>query len=54
VSVPRRPPRLGKGQPTLACRFYRTESGGEPVREWLRSLPEAVRKEIGADIKAVQ
>ena len=32
--------------------FYRTEAGGEPVREWLKSLPSREdRKRIGEDIK---
>ena len=35
--------------------FYRTEAGGEPVREWLKSLPSrADRKRIGEDIKTVE
>jgi phage-related protein len=38
----------------LTVRFYRTESGGEPVREWLKSLPKEQRKTIGEDIKTVQ
>src|SRR5664280_801940 len=34
--------------------FYRTEAGGEPVREWLKSLPSREdRKRIGEDIKTV-
>lgn len=40
--------------PTLSVRFYREESGGEPVRSWLKSLPAAERREIGIDIKTVQ
>lgn len=40
--------------PRLACRFYRTEAGNEPVREWLKSLPPEVRKDIGSDIQQVQ
>jgi hypothetical protein len=32
-------------RPKLACRFYRTQKGGEPVREWLRELPAEVRQE---------
>ena len=31
-----------------------TEAGNEPVREWLRDLPSADKKNIGADILAVQ
>lgn len=35
--------------------FYRTEAGGEPVREWLKNLPlRADRKRIGEDIKTVE
>jgi len=33
-------------KPKLACSFYRTATGNEPVRDWLKSLPEAVRKEM--------
>jgi phage-related protein len=34
--------------------FYRTGTGHEPVREWLKSLPKEERKAIGADILSVQ
>ncbi|HEY6971682.1 MAG TPA: type II toxin-antitoxin system RelE/ParE family toxin, partial [Candidatus Angelobacter sp.] len=35
--------------------FYRTDAGGEPVRDWLKSLPFADdRKKIGEDIKTVE
>ena len=35
--------------------FFRTGAGGEPVREWLRSLsPIEDRKQIGVDIKTVE
>src|ERR1700722_15698102 len=35
--------------------FYRTEAGGEPVREWLKSLPLVEdRKKIGQDIRTVE
>ena len=34
--------------------FYRNETGGEPVREWLRSLDRNDRKAIGEDIKTVE
>jgi len=33
-----------------AC-FYRSDSGREPVREWLRGLEPEDRKVIGEDIK---
>ena len=39
----------------LQAVFYRTEAGGEPVREWLKSLPSREdRKRIGEDIKTVE
>ena len=41
----------GKQVPAI---FYRTEAGGEPVREWLRSLSQEDRKRIGEDIKSVE
>jgi phage-related protein len=34
--------------------FYRTSAGVEPVREWLRSLPEDDRRSIGIDLATVQ
>ncbi len=34
--------------------FYRTESGSEPVREWLKGLLKSDKKAIGEDIKTVQ
>ena len=34
--------------------FYKTESGTEPVRRWLKSLPRTSKKTIGEDIKTVQ
>jgi phage-related protein len=34
--------------------FYRTATGNEPVREWLKSLPTEERKTIGADILSAQ
>lgn len=43
-----------KATPTLAARFYRSDVGGEPVRDWLKALPVAERKIIGEDIKTVQ
>ena len=41
----------GKRVPAI---FYRTEAGGEPVREWLRGLSPEDRKTIGEDIKTVE
>ena len=38
----------------LAVNFYKTESGNEPVREWLSSLRKEHKKAIGEDVKTVQ
>ena len=44
--------RQGKRVPAI---FFRTEAGGEPVREWLKGLPSPEdRKRIGEDIKTVE
>lgn len=40
--------------PKLGCRFFKTDGGTEPVRDWLRDLVPEVRKEIGSDILVVQ
>lgn len=40
--------------PVLRVRFYRTEEGHEPVREWLKSLPQAERKAVGDDLRTMQ
>jgi phage-related protein len=34
--------------------FYRSESGNEPVREWLKALPREEKRRIGEDIKTAQ
>jgi hypothetical protein len=34
--------------------FYKTASGNEPVREWLKSLDAEDRLIIGTDIKTVE
>jgi phage-related protein len=41
----------GKRVPAV---FFRTEAGGEPVREWLKSLSPEDRRRIGEDIKSVE
>ena len=38
----------------LEVRFFRTATGGEPVREWLKSLSAADRRTIGEDIRTIQ
>lgn len=42
------------GEPILQVVFFRTVSGREPVREWLREMDRDDRKVIGEDIKLVQ
>jgi phage-related protein len=34
--------------------FYRTAQGGEPLREWLRTLPSEDRRTIGRDLAVIQ
>ena len=41
-------------KPVLDVRFFRTDAGAEPVREWLKALPAIDRRTIGEDIKTVQ
>lgn len=41
-------------KPKLPVRFFRTTEGREPVRIWLKSLPDEERKTIGNDIRTVQ
>jgi phage-related protein len=38
----------------IPLNFYRTEAGSEPVREWLKGLPEADRQAIGKDLLRAQ
>ncbi|NBR84511.1 MAG: type II toxin-antitoxin system RelE/ParE family toxin [Verrucomicrobia bacterium] len=40
--------------PRLSVNFFKTETGREPVREWLKLLPREPRRIIGEDIKTVQ
>lgn len=40
--------------PTLEVRFFKTDTGTEPVRDWLRELSATDRKAVGEDIKTVQ
>jgi phage-related protein len=41
-------------QKRIPARFYKTEAGNEPVRDWLKGLDQEDRKLIGADIKTVE
>lgn len=38
----------------LTVRFFNSPSGREPVREWLKALPDEERRIIGHEIRAVQ
>lgn len=40
--------------PVLDVRFFATDNGAEPVREWLKTLSSIERKTVGEDIKTVQ
>jgi phage-related protein len=40
--------------PVLGVRFFCTEAGNEPVREWLTDLPREQRRLVGIEIKTVQ
>ena len=40
--------------PILSVRFFTTDAGSEPVREWLKGFSAQDRKTIGEDIKTVQ
>jgi len=41
-------------KPILDVRFFKSEAGTEPVRDWLRTLSATDRKIIGEDVKTVQ
>lgn len=41
-------------QPILTVKFFRTDAGNEPVREFLRDLTAEDRKQMGEDIKTAQ
>lgn len=45
---------MNPGFKRLPARFYRLNSGKEPVREWLKELERQDRKAIGEDIKDVE
>jgi phage-related protein len=50
---PKSPARSGNQGKRVPAIFYRTEAGGEPVRDWLKGLSQEDRKRIGEDIKTV-
>lgn len=41
-------------QPKIPLIFFRTLTGNEPVREWLRELPDEERQAIGRDLLRAQ
>jgi phage-related protein len=41
-------------EPILNVVFFKTHTGNEPVREWLKSLKREDRKTIGEDLKTAQ
>lgn len=41
-------------QPKLTARFYCTDAGSEPVRDWLNALDREDAKRIGEEIRLVQ
>jgi phage-related protein len=38
----------------ITAEFYKTETGNEPVREWMKGLSKAERQAIGKDIRATE
>jgi phage-related protein len=45
---------MNRGLKRLPARFYRSDNGREPVREWLKGLEAEHRKILGEDIKDVE
>ena len=43
-----------KSERPLKVVFFKTDTGNEPVREWLKELPKEDCKTIGTDILTVQ
>lgn len=41
-------------QKRIAAEFYQTEAGGEPVREWLKTLATEDRQDIARDIRKAE
>ncbi len=47
-------PEQAKPEKRVPAIFYRTEAGGEPVRDWIKSLGKDDKRRIGEDIKTVE
>ena len=45
---------MNPGLKRLPAHFYRSDTGREPVREWLKGMVSEDRKVIGEDIKDVE
>ena len=45
---------MGKEPKKLPAAFWQSDTGAEPVREWLKDLSKADRFEIGTAIKTVE
>ena len=45
---------MTEGEKRLPVDFFQTESGREPVREWLKSLDDKEKLLTGTDIKTVE
>jgi phage-related protein len=41
-------------RPKIQLLFYRLPAGGEPVRDWLKSLDDPAKRAIGLDLMRVQ
>jgi phage-related protein len=45
---------MGQSPKRVPVRFYRTPSGTEPVRAWLKAIDPADRKIIGDDLRTLE
>ncbi len=45
---------MREGLKRVIVRFFRADSGSEPVRKWLKSLTHEDRKVIGADLQTLE
>lgn len=45
---------MARAPKVISAVFYRTASGAEPVRDWLKAMDQADRRAIGADIATVE
>jgi phage-related protein len=45
---------IGTSEKRVPAIFFRTDAGGEPVRDWLKEQTKGDRKLIGEDIKTVE